>query len=58
VPRPRERKKAVIIGPAATAHDERRTMIFRGRPRALATNPDYGRAAEDGSGPAAPVINR
>jgi hypothetical protein len=58
VPRPRERKKAVIIGPAATAHDERRTVIFRGRPRALATNRDYGRAAEGGSGPAAPVINR
>jgi len=50
--------KAVNIGPAATAHDDRRAVIFRGGPRALATNPDYGRAAGGGSGSAGPVINR
>jgi len=30
VPRPHERKKAVIIGPAITAQNERRAVIFRG----------------------------
>jgi len=30
VPRPHERKKAVIIGPAIIAQDERRAVIFRG----------------------------